>query len=434
MTDELIFSLLSIFVLLLFAAFFSAAETGLTAVSKARMFQLAAEGSRRAKLVLKLREESEALIGAVLLGSNLVTTMASAVATSAAINLWGKTGVIYSTAIMTILIFVFSEVFPKSYAMHRAERVALLVAPIIHFVVKVLTPLNVALKWMVGRLFKFCGIGTHGENEGGSRDELRGTIEMHHQEGQMKRHDRDMLGGILELETMTVEDAMLHRMQVEALNIDQPPMELIRQAIVSSHSRFPLYRNDFQQIVGVLHVKNLLRLIDQKGRASITVADLERIATKPWYVPSTTSLKEQLHAFRQQRQHFALVVDEYGAVLGIVTLEDVIEEIVGEIDDEYDTIDLSNIVQTEENEWLADGDVGIRDLNRYLNWDLSDEEANTLAGLVLHHARNIPELGEAFMIQGVRFTVEARTASQITRLRIELLSEAQVIAEYDAGA
>jgi Mg2+/Co2+ transporter CorB len=420
MSDLVMWSVIAIAVLLFLAAFFSAAETGLTAVSRSRIHQLAAENNRRAKMVLILREEKEALISAVLLGSNLVMTMASAVATSLAITLWGNHGVIYATAVMTVLIFIFAEVLPKSYALQRSERVALLVAPIIALVVRVLTPLNVAIKWMVGAVFKLLHIDMRAEVTAGSAHEmLRGEIEMHHEQGQMKRHDRDMLGGILELEEITVEDAMIHRTNLEAISIDQSPMEIIRQAIASSHSRIPLYKGDLQQIIGVLHTKNLLRLIDKKGRAAITVADLQRISSKPWYIPSTNTIKEQLQAFRQQRQHFACVVDEYGALLGIVTLEDVIEEIVGEIDDEYDTIDLTHIVQIEPNVWLVDGDVGIRDLNRYLNWDLSDEDANTIAGLMIHYARDIPELSAALLIENIKFTVEARTSSQITRIRIE---------------
>ncbi len=430
MESDLLFSLLAIAILLLFAAFFSAAETGLTAVARARIFQLASENNRRAKLVQKLREEKESLISAVLLGSNMVMTMASAVATSVAISLWGETGVIYATGIMTILIFVFAEVLPKSYALQRSERVALAVAPSINLAVIILTPLNGGIKWVVKQFFRMLNIDLNAEVAGDSVHEaLKGAIEMHHQEGQMKRQDRDMLGGILELEEMTVEDAMIHRTQMIALDMELPPAEILHQVVASPHSRLPLYRGDVQQVIGVLHVKDLLRLIDQKGRAAITAKDLLRISSKPWFVPSTTSLKDQLHAFRSRRQHFAMVVDEYGALLGIVTLEDVIEEIVGEIDDEYDTIDLSNIVQCEDGIWLVDGDVGIRDLNRYLNWDLSDDEANTIAGLILHEARDIPHAGAEFIIQGVRFTVEARTASQITRVRIEQLPMADDSAE-----
>lgn len=420
MDSDLVLSLWGIAVLLLFAAFFSAAETGLTAVARARIFQLASENNWRAKLVQRLREEKESLISSVLLGSNLVTTMASALATSVAISLWGEPGVLYATAIMTVMFFVFSEVLPKSYALHRSEKVALAVAPSINLAVLILTPLNVGLKWVVTQFFRLLHIDMSTELASDSVSEvLKGTIEMHHQEGQMQRQDRDMLGGILELEDMTVEDAMIHRTQVIAVDIDLPPAEILHQIIASPHSRLPLYRGDLQQVAGVLHVKDLLRLIDQKGRAAITAKDLQRIAGKPWFVPSSTSLKDQLHAFRQRRQHFAFTVDEYGAILGIVTLEDVIEEIVGEIDDEYDTIDLSNIMQVEDGVWLVEGDVGIRDLNRYLDWNLSDEEANTIAGLILHEAREIPEAGTEFEIQGVRFTVEARTPSQITRVRVE---------------
>lgn len=420
MDNDLLFSLLAIAFLLVCSAFFSGSETGLTAVSKSRIFHLAGQNNKRARLVHKLREEKESLIGAILLGNNLVNILASALATSVAIGLWGEVGVAYATVIMTTLVLIFSEVLPKTYAIRRSEEVALTVAPLLSVLVKLLYPFTALVKGIITLVLRLFGVNLDAQGTFiSAADVLRGTIEMHHREGAMEKQDRDMLGGILELEEITVEEIMVHRKHVEALDIASSPQDILARATASSHSRLPVYDNDFERIVGILHVKNLLRLVDRKGWQDITRSDLRKILTKPWFIPSTTSLKNQLYAFRQNRQHFALVVDEYGALQGVVTLEDVIEEIVGEIDDEYDTIDLTDIVELKEGVWLVDGDVGIRDLNRHLDWNLSDEEANTVAGLILHEARDIPEIGESFAIGKLRFTVKARTASQITRVRIE---------------
>ena len=392
--SESLLSLTAILLLILCSAFFSAAETALTAISKSRIYALVMEGNKRAKKVSKLREEKESLIGAVLIGNNGVNILSSALATSLAIKLFGENGVIYATVAMTVLVVVFAEVMPKTYAIQNAEKVSLLFSPALAFAVRLLSPITSAINWFIGRLYALFGIKAENDHFMSITDVLRGTIEMHHRQGSMEKHDRDMLGGVLELEDISVEEIMVHRKQIDAIDLEKDPAEIIEHAIASPHSRLLVYRGDFDQIVGVLHVKNLVRQLSQNGFSGITKREILRICSKPWFIPSTTSLKDQLYAFRQKRQHFALVVDEYGSLLGVVTLEDVIEEIVGEIDDEYDTIDLTNIIELNENCWLVDGDVGIRDLNRYLDWNLPDDEATTIAGLVLHVARDIPDVGQ----------------------------------------
>ena len=419
---ELILHLGAIFVLILCSGFFSGSETGLTAVSRTRIFQLVKENNKRARIVSQLRQEKESFIGAILLGNNLVNILASALATSLAISLWGEVGVVYATGIMTALVLVFAEVLPKTFAIKRSEQVSLAVAPVISLCVVLFSPITLAVKWLITRIFALFGVDVRDENALlSATDMIRGTIEMHHREGQMEKQDRDMLDGILELKEIEVEEVMVHRKQVKGLDIEEEIPTIIDTAINSPHSRLPVYEGEYTNIVGILHLKKLLRLIHKKGRANITRTDIRGILMKPWFIPSTTSLKEQLYAFRQKRQHFALVVDEYGDLQGIITLEDVIEEIVGEIDDEYDTIDLSGIVELTPTSWLVEGNTGIRDLNRHLDWELPDEDANTIAGLVLHEARDIPNQGESFEIARCRFVVDACTPTQITRLRIEKL-------------
>ena len=421
---DLTLQLLAILGLIGCSAFFSGSETGLTAVSRARIFQLIKENNKRAKIVGKLRKEKESFIGAILLGNNLVNILASALTTSLAISLWGEVGVVYATIAMTALVLIFAEVLPKTFAIKRSEQVSLMVAPVISLCVKIFAPVTLSVKWIITRIFALFDIDVRDENALlPAADLLRGTIEMHHREGQMEKHDRDMLDSILALEQIEVEEVMIHRKQVKGLDISEEISTIIDTAINSPHSRLPIYEGEYTNVIGILHLKKLLRLIHKKGRANITRTDIRNIMLKPWFIPSATSLKEQLFAFRQKRQHFALVVDEYGDLQGIVTLEDIIEEIVGEIDDEYDTIDISGIVELSENVWMVEGSIGIRDLNRHLDWELPDEDANTIAGLVLHEARDIPKKGESFTVNNREFTVDARTPTQITRLRIEKLPE-----------
>lgn len=420
MDNETIFSLIAIGFLLVCSGFFSGSETGLTAVSRARIFKLAMEKNRRARLVYRLREQKESLIGAILLGNNLVNILASALATSVAIDLWGDAGVAYATLIMTLLVLIFAEVLPKTYAIQRSEKVALAVAPMLNIIVKLLSPITGVVKALIALILRMLGIDLQKQDSFVSvSDVLRGTIEMHHRQGDMAKHDRDMLGGILELEEIEVEEVMVHRKQVEAIDIEDSPADIVKQVVHSSHSRLPVFDGDYSKIVGVLHAKDLLRILGEEGWQAITIEKIIDLLSKPWFIPAKTTLKDQLYAFRQQRLHFALVVDEYGALQGIVTLEDVIEEIVGEIDDEYDTIDMTDIVELKPNVWVVSGGVGIRDLNRHLDWELPDDEANTIAGLILNEARDIPEPGERYQIQDVYFTVEQRTANQITRVKLE---------------
>jgi Mg2+/Co2+ transporter CorB len=420
MTSEIFFYLITIAVLILCSAFFSGSETGLTAVSRARIFQLIKDNNKRAATVKKLREDKESLIGAILLGNNLVNILASALATSLAISLWGEVGVVYATFAMTLLVLVFAEVLPKTYAIKRSEKVSLAVAPLLSVIVRLLSPITQLVKWIVQQFYRLFGVDDSEDASLVSASALlRGAIEMHHREGSMEKQDRDMLDSILILEDLEVEEVMIHRKQVQGINIEDEVQIIIDFAINCPHSRLPVYEGDSNNIIGIFHIKRLLKLIHRKGRANITHKDLRESMLKPWYIPSTTSLKDQLYAFRQKRQHFALVVDEYGDLQGIVTLEDVIEEIVGEIDDEYDIQELNGLIELTETSWMVEGNMSIRDLNRHLDWELPDEEANTIAGLILHEARDIPKKGESFLIGNCKLTVDARTPTQITRIRLD---------------
>ncbi len=431
MDNEIIFYGLTIFLFLLISAFFAAAETALTAVSRARIYQLVMDGDRRAKIVSYLRKEKEAMIGTVLLGYNAVNIAASVLATSLSIKLFGDgEGLVYTTIVMTLLVVIFTEVLPKTYAIHNSEGASLALAAPLRVIMKILLPITHSIHVFIRLLLKCFGIDiTKANTLISSTDVIRGTIELHHREGKMIKQDRDMLGSILDLNDIEVEEIMIHRMEVETLDADQGADELVKMAVSTMHSRIPLWRGEPDNIIGVLHVKNLIKIMREQ-KSALTTDDILAICNKPWFIPETTTLRDQLLAFRSKRQHFAFVVDEYGGWQGIVTLEDIIEEIVGDIEDEHDEID-NDIQKVDDDTYLIDGIVTIRDINRQLGWNLPDEDAATIAGLLIHVAENIPEIGETFTIHGFDCTVVAKSAMQITRVRMKKRPETKLQSDIE---
>lgn len=419
-----LFPLCAVLGCILLSAFFSGSETALTAISRARIYRLVMDGNRRAQTVSKLRREKESLIGAILLGNTVVNIGASAIATSFAIQHWGDTGVAIATVVLTIVILMFGEILPKTIAIQNSERVSLFVAPVLWVVIRILSPLVQLIQRTLRYIMLPFGVDiTRSDTLVSAQDAIRGTIELHHSEGEMVKQDRDMLGSILDLSDITVVDVMIHRKHTEMIDSEDPAESIVKRAIESGHSRIPLYKDGPENIIGVLHVKELLREINRRSTIALTNAQILAIVSEPWFIPDTTTLKDQLFAFRERRQHFALVVDEYGALLGIVTLEDIIEEIVGEIDDEHDRNALPGVVKRGEQAYDIDGSVTLRDIQRQLDWKLPDEDASTIAGLLIHEARQIPEIGAVFEFHGFRFTVLAKSANQITQLRVERLGE-----------
>jgi Mg2+/Co2+ transporter CorB len=407
-------------VLLILSAFFSGSETALTAASRAKMHQLAEAGNRRADTVNKLRESKEKLIGAILLGNNLVNILATALASSLLIKIFGEAGVAYATIAMTVLVLIFSEVLPKTYAIRHADRAAVVVAPFIRALVVILTPFVAAITWLVRMILRLFGDRGDQISLSGNLDELRGAIELHRAEneaGQEEiRHERAMLRSVLDLQEIEVGEIMTHRRNVAMIDVALPNHEIVNQVLAARHTRLPLFQEDPDNIIGVLHAKDLLRAV-QAASGNVEAVDIREVASKPWFIPDTTTLFDQLHEFRERREHFALVIDEYGSLQGVVTLEDILEEIVGEIDDEHDA-PVAGVRPGGDGSYLIQGAVTIRDLNREYEWKLPTEDYSTLAGLVLHEARRIPEVGQTYSFFGFSFEILRRQRNQITLLRV----------------
>ncbi|WP_120495390.1 HlyC/CorC family transporter [Kiloniella sp. EL199] len=422
METELILSIGAIVVLLAISAFFSGAETSMTASSKPRMHTLEQSGDKKARIVNKLWSAKERLIGSILLGNNLVNILASALATSVLIRLFGEAGVIYATLAMTALVLIFAEVLPKTYALRHSDKAALTSAPILRPIVFIFGPIALAVEIIVHVILTiFTSTKADLENSEVAEEELRGAIDLHEGEGKEVRHEREMLRSILDLDDVEVDEIMTHRQDVNSSDIDQAPAQVIEDVLSSAYTRIPLWQDKPDNIVGVLHAKALLRAI-RAHEGELDKNTLIEIASKPWFIPESTSLLAQLHAFRDRHAHFAIVVDEYGEMQGIVTLEDILEEIVGDISDEHD-IDIEGVQTVTENEFIINGTVTIRDLNRQFEWRLPDDEAATLAGLILHEARQIPKVGQTFVFHRMRFEILERKRHQITSIRVSPVPE-----------
>ncbi len=409
---------LVIVVLLAVSALFSAAETALTGASRARMHQLEREGDAPARRVNRLIERQERMIGSVLLGNNLINILASALITEAlARSLPGAWGVALATVITTALVLVFAEVLPKTVAIGRPDETARALSLFTTWVVRLFGPVIAVVQVFTAGLLRLFGVHAAPERDAeAAQAEIRGAVEYHHSGGFVESRDRRMLGGVLDLADMDVTQVMVHRASVEMLDADSPPRELVAEALASPHTRLPLYRGDPENIVGVLHGKDLARAL-AAAADGLHPLDVDRVMREPWFIPDSTNLKDQLEAFLHTRNHFALIVDEYGALQGLVTLEDILEEIVGEIEDEHDAT-LEGVSRQPDGSVVVDGTVAVRDLNRTMDWTLPDDEWVTVAGLVIHEAQAIPEPGQVFIFHGHRFQVLERQRNQVTRVRV----------------
>tara|TARA_A100001037_G_scaffold301523_1_gene331259 strand:- start:105 stop:1391 length:1287 start_codon:yes stop_codon:yes gene_type:complete len=417
MTVDYLILVGAILVLLILSAFFSGSETALTRASLPRMHELARQGNRRADLVLALYEQRERLIGAILLGNNLVNILSTSLATTALLLIFGDAGIVYATIVMTLLVLIFAEVMPKTIALAKADHTALFVAPLIRVFVLVFAPVTHSVHIIINTALRAFGINLEeSADRTESEEELRGAIALHTGPEPEIRHERQMLHSILELDDVEVGEVMTHRRNVTMLDVDLPTEEILQTVFDSPYTRLPLYRSDADDIVGILHAKALLREFGAR-KGDVEDIDIVSLSVQPWFIPETTALLDQLLVFRERREHFALVVDEYGAFMGIVTLEDILEEIVGEIDDEHDEI-VRGVRPQPDGSYLVDGTVTIRDLNREFDWALPDDEASTIAGLVLFESRTIPEPGRVFNFRGFRYEILRRQRNQIVSLRL----------------
>jgi Mg2+/Co2+ transporter CorB len=419
MAEFLAAGVVVIILLLFVSAFLSGSETALTAVSPATMHRLEQQHSRAAQCVNRLLADRGRMIGAILLGNTFINILVSSLATSLLAARYGNTAVIITTVVLTFVILVFAEVLPKTLAIARTDRFALGVGRILLPVVSLLGPIVGTVEFIVWRLLGLFGVREESEGEPvlPPHEEIRGAVELAHREGTVHREHRNMLGGILDLRELSIGDVAIHRKNMMAVNADQSSSQIFEEVMAARHTRVPIWRETPDNIIGVLRTADVMREFARR-RGQFTGWDILTLMESPWFVPDTTTLEEQVRAFRQERRHFALVVDEYGALQGIITLTDIVEEILGGIPDELATSEPAQVRPQSDGTYLVEGTTPIRDLNRILDWHLPDEEATTIAGLVIHEARTIPDVGQRFAFYGFKFEILRRQRNQITLVRV----------------
>ncbi len=418
MGQLLILVLSIIFVLLILSFLFSGAEIGLTSISRSRVNKLKLDGNKKAKVIDHLLNKKELTIGTILLGNTIINITCSALLTAIVINFFGNEGVFLLTITMTFCILLFCEVLPKTYAMQNPEKFTSFSAYFVLFFVKIFSPLTLGIQFIVNLILKLCG--PHKDREViSAADAMRNMIVLHRSEGTMLKQDLDMLNSILDLAETEISEIMTHRRNLFSLDIDRNKEELIREILTSSHSRVPLWQKEPDNIIGVVHVKNLINALREKDNRTEEV-NIAQVMSKPWFIPESTPLSVQLHNFRKNRKHLAFVVDEYGALQGIVTLEDILEEIVGEISDEHDLITENFIKKISDNMYHIEGKSTIRNINRQLHWNLPDEEAITLAGMIVNEIERIPDEGEEFSMYGFYFKILKKDKNTITTIEVRV--------------
>ncbi|MBA3813147.1 MAG: HlyC/CorC family transporter [Alphaproteobacteria bacterium] len=415
------------FVLIFFSALCSAAETAVLAASRVRLYHLAKKGNHKASIVLKLQAHIGGFVSTIILLNTWLNTLVTALATGVLTYFFGAIGALYAAISIGVLITLFAEVLPKMYVYTSPDRVAMMFAPFFKPFLTLMTPLANSISFLAQKLLHLFGINiTEGASAAAAADELRGAIDLH----AGADYERAMLKSILDLTTVEVTEIMRHRKITFMINIDLPNKMIVDQVLKAPYTRIPVWKENPDNIMGVLHAKDLLRAV-QIHDGDLEKLDIEKIATPPWFIPETTTLFSQLAAFRERREHFALVVDEYGDLQGMVTLEDILEEIVGEIVDEHD-VEIPGVRIIPDGTYVVDGIVTLRDLNRLFSWSLPDEHAATVAGLVLHETREIPEVGQSFILHGFRIDILRQHRHQITQVRLtppldkEVLSKGHV--------
>lgn len=411
-----------IFILLGVGALISAAETAITGTSPGSIQKLKSEGSQRAKDLLSLLKMKEKVISTLLVGNSLANTLCTIIATSVFIEFLGDdTGTIVSSIVMSFCVIVFSEVIPKAIAVAQSEKIALKATPILLILLKILEPVNVLLTYIV-KIFCFI-FSVNLQNKVSATDEVRGVIEHHMHEGNVVKNDRDMLGGILDLRNMVIADIMVHRSNIVAINIETEQQKIIDLVLSSSHTRMPFWEKTHDNIIGILHIKDLLnKLYNKKEGIKLEHIDIRGLLSEPIFIPDNALVTHQLQVFREGQSHMACVVDEYGDLQGIITLEDILEEIVGQIYDEHDS-GKNKIVKKSENEYVIDGSMTIRDLNRELNWKIPETDATTIAGFIINKLERIPNHGEYLIDQNLKFIIKKKLDNRIKTIQVKVQKE-----------
>ncbi len=412
-----IFLLLFLIILVILSGFLSGSETAITATSKARILYKKKKGSKRAGYVLELLDKKDNVISTLLLSNNLVNILASSLATAFFYDVFGVEGIFYATLIMTVVIVIFAEVLPKTYAINRPNRTALLISPVIYYLNKILFIFVFLINLIVRLIFR------KKENDIKdadlqSEEELKGVIDLYKTSNPDYEQEKDMLQSILQLNDITVEEIFTHRKNIYSIDSSLKTSEIINKINNSRYTRIPFWKDNPENIIGLLNVRTLN--IDLKNHNESKEIIFEKISN-PWFIPETTNLLEQLVEFKKRKEHLAFVVDEFGELLGLITLEDIIEEIVGEIVDEIDVPE-NDFKLNNYGKVIINGEKNIRDLYKSFDIEPPEIESSTIAGYILDMSKKIPSYGESFKDNFFKYKILSHSKKQISKVEISKIN------------
>jgi Mg2+/Co2+ transporter CorB len=417
MVENIILSISIVIFLLILSGLLSGSETSITSVSKSKIHKLAIRGDKRAKALMKIINKKNDLISSLLIGNNFVNILASALATAILIKFYGDRGILYSTILMSLLIVIFAEVLPKNYALIRPDRFALGMTKYLSVFLKVIFPIMLFIKFINWFFFKIMKIDTDNKSTSKTaREDIRNIIDMHEDEGRLLKDEGDMLNAILDLKEITVEKIMTHRKNIYSIDLNNVQTFFYKIA-QSSFSRIPVWEKNPNNILGSIHAKNVLSNLNNDGQ--LDIAKIKENLIKPWFIPETTKAKDQLSEFIARKEKLAFVVDEYGELMGLISMEDIIEEIVGNIFDEKDFSTIG-IRKVSKNSYRIRGDVNIRDINRELDTEIPDIISSTIAGYIIDKTESFPDVGQIFSFDGIMYEIINKNKNQITQINVTL--------------
>jgi Mg2+/Co2+ transporter CorB len=420
MDDTTNFYLIIVTILMAISALFACSETSITAASRAKTHRMVNDGNKRAKKLEKLLKIREKVISTMLVGNNAVNILASALATSALIRLFGEAGLLYATIAMTIIVLIFAEIAPKTFAIKSPDKIALFLAPTIDILVKILFPLTHLIQKIVDSFANLFFTKSVAKSQDAELEEIRDTVDLKAKEGAIFKYDKDLIDGVLDLSDTEISEIMVHRKDIESINIDLPIAEIINSALSISYTRIPLWRSNKENVVAILNVRKLLKAL-HLYEGDIEKFELTSAVSEPWFVPASNTLRSQLFAFRKRKKRFSLVVDEYGSLLGLLTLEDILEEIVGEIKEQDDGLEI-NIIKIKSGAYKITGKTLIRDINKKLEWDVAEnDQAYNLAAFIISNLGRIPEEKESFAIDGYHFEILKRKNHDLILVKVKKL-------------
>ena len=400
-------------VLLLGSGFFSASETSLMSLSKIRIRYMEDEGVKGAKLVGSLIEKSSDLLSSILVGNNIVNIAATSVSTSLFINIFGDGGVAIATAVMTVLVLVFGEITPKTIAANSPEKVAVVVSKPISIIMKITKPIVWVFNLLTGIIFKIMGIDNDGVKPFITEEELKAMVNVSHEEGVLEMEEREIINNVFQFGDMQAKEAMIQRLDMVAIDIEDSYDEIIELFKSEKLSRLPVYQESIDDIVGILNIKDIIFLSDEE----IENFDIKDYVREAFFTYEFKKITQLLEEMKKEKTQMAIVVDEYGGPAGLLTIEDLVEVIVGDIDDEYDEEE-EEIVKINDNEYLVEGSTKISDVNEQLGINLESEEFDSIGGFIIGYLKRIPEENEIIEVEDVKFKVESIDKNRINKIRI----------------